>query len=276
MRFHSMPTLFRIAVWILLSLLGALEGFSADSSDPAARWVTVYGWVQTGERLNKAGQPALALGSYIEAHQRLKKLRADHPDFEPEITGFRYEWLESEIQRLDETLDASEHDVMMKYLDFVELLEQGIEERFANKFADSLTTLDIARKQMDELIEKKPESFREAIASQYERLEDNIDWLYGQVNFKERSRQVSSYVPDGVDWGTTKYIRESDLPSERGNMTLSGALFPGVTVPEDAKPSPMKELENDSEETTDSSNPKRAFRMSTRQKPGNEEEESDQ
>lgn len=264
-----MGSVFRILAWIAIVLLGSVGLLVGADTDPAARWVNVYGWVQTGERLADAGQPALALGSFIEASQRLKKLRADHPGYEPEMVEYRSDWLESEIKRLDENLDSSEHDVMMKYLDFVELLEQGIEERFSNKFAEALTTLDIARKQLDELIESKPENFRDAVASQYERLEGNIDWLYGQVSFKERSRSTSSYVPDGVDWGTTQYIRESDLPSIKGNMTLSDNLFPSGTAPEEVVPKPVEMRKKEAKpkpEQTDESNPKRQFRMSSKEK----------
>ncbi len=216
----------KILAAMLLVCSGLVSCFSADEEpDAGTRWVCVYGWLQIGERLAGADQWPLALGSYIEAHRQLDELAKDQPEFEPEIVSYRLLWLEEEIGKTQDRLDSGEHDIMMKYLDFIESFELGQSQRFNNDFKTALATLDIAKTLLDEIIAKKPDEFRHAMAVQYDLLLDSIIWLNSQINFKERSRS-SSFVNDTSDLGTTEFIRESDLPVSYGGAMASGALFP--------------------------------------------------
>lgn len=245
--------------------------------DPAAKWVSVYGWTQTGDRLAAAEQWALAMGSYIESHRQITELAAAHPAYETELVAYRTEKLEETIATAEARLSEDEHQTMMKYLDFIESLELGLEQRFSNQYEAALGTLDIARSLLDELIGKKPPGFREAIDSQYRRLEDNIYWLSSQINYKEASRRRPTVVTDdGRDWGTTRFVKKEDLPDASDGVFASGILFPsslsvnelgGVSVT-DLVPLPAMEEDETPDETAKPDGPPgpaMRFRMNSRQ-----------
>lgn len=241
--------------------------------DPAARWLTVYGWIQTAERLAGADQWPLALGSYLEANRLLAALAGSHPAFEPEMVAYRREALAGTIARTETRLTTDEHETMMKYLDFIESLELGERQRYDNEFEAALGTLGMARAVLDEIIAGKPAEFRAAIAAQYERLQSGIAWLDSQVHFEARSRPTAP-VDDATDWGTTRFVRESDLPGNPNAMAVSLALFPpsvalalssatAAVTPADpiAAPAPAPDPGS-----SDPPGPRR-FRMNSRQDP---------
>lgn len=233
-----------------------LSPVMAEESDPAARWVSVFGWMQTGERLAAANQWPLALGSYIESHRQISELAAKHPEFEPELIAYRSGKLESTISEAEARLTSDEHAIMMKYLDFIESLELGQAQRFRNEFEASLSTLDMAKSLLDDIIARKPAEFREAVDSQYQRLVSSIEWLNAQIDFKERSRRAS-YAKTGDDRGTTQFIKESDLPRSEEGIEASGILFPmSLASLEPAEEPPGdEEIEADLPEVTDESVP---------------------
>jgi len=208
----------------------ACPGVAAER-DPAAEWVSVYGWLQTGEQLAEAGQWPLALGAWMESHQRLDALAEAHPSFEPEMVEYRLEWLEAEIAAARSELSGGEHGIMMKFLDFIESFQRGQDLRFAGEYEKALNELDVARVLLDEIIAEKPDAFREAVSTQAELLDDSIAWCDSQINFEQRSRPTAP-VSDGVDWGTTEFVEREELPAESdGEMVVaSGRLFPGVPV----------------------------------------------
>lgn len=262
----------------------AIAASPPPPEDPAEKWVSVYGWTQTGDRLAAAEQWALAMGSYIESHRQITELAAAHPAFETELVAYRTEKLEETIATADARLSEDEHQTMMKYLDFIESLELGLEQRFSNQYEAALGTLDIARSLLDELIGKKPPGFREAIDSQYRRLEDNIYWLSSQINYKEASRRRPSVVTDdGRDWGTTRFVKKEDLPDASDGVFASGILFPsslsvnelgGVSVT-DLVPLPAKEEDDKPDETAKPDGPPgpaMRFRMNSRQTLDEDEE----
>jgi hypothetical protein len=237
----------------------------AEEADPAAKWLTVYGWIQTAERLATAEQWPLALGSYLEADRQVKALAEAHPDFEPEMVNYRRGALAKTIVETEARLTTDEHEVMMKYLDFIESLELGEAQRYANEYEAAYGTLGMAKSVLDEIIEKKPEGFRDAVASQYARLESSLTWLDSQINFTARSRPGVA-LDDSVDWGTTRFVKASDLPSSRENASLTAELFPGGLVPESGPATPPVEEPATVEpvaETKDSGSVR--FRMSSRQ-----------
>jgi hypothetical protein len=253
-------------------------------ADPAAKWVSVYGWTQTGDRLAAAEQWALAMGSYIESHRQISELAGAHPAFETELVTYRTEKLVETIATVDSRLSEDEHQTMMKYLDFIESLELGLEQRFSNQYEAALGTLDIARSLLDELIAEKPPEFREAIDSQYRRLEDNIFWLSSQINYKEASRRrPAADLSDGRDWGTTRFVKKEDLPDDSDGVFASGILFPsslsvnelaGVSVT-DLVPLPGKEEDEEPDETAKTDGPRgpaMRLRMNGRQPLGKDDE----
>lgn len=204
-------------------------GLTHATGDPGSQWVSAYGWIQTGDRLAAAKLWPLAIGSYIEADRQIKILAESHPEYEPDVVAYRLGKLKEDIEAAQEELTSGEHDIMMKYLDFIESYELGKKQRFENKFEDSLTTLSEARSILDELIEEKPDEFETAVKTQHELLDSSIDWLYSQVSFK---RQVSRVVSagDGYNWGSTQYVKASDLPSSKLPVEPFGGLFPNVPV----------------------------------------------
>jgi hypothetical protein len=229
MRNHFTKRLFLAeASCLLLAVAGvAREPAAAPSEDPAAKWVTVYGWTQTGDRLAAAEQWALAMGSYIESHRQIRELAETHPAYETELVTYRTEKLAETIALADARLSDDGHETMMKYLDFIESLELGLAQRFSNQYEEALGTLDIARSLLDDLIGEKPPEFRAAIDSQYRRLEDNILWLSSQIDYKEASRRrPATIASDGRDWGTTRFVKKEDLPNSADGVFASGMLFP--------------------------------------------------
>lgn len=209
-----------------LVLAVSFAGFlGAADSEPGDRWIAAYGWLQTGEKLAEAEQWPLAMGCFVEAHRQMEAIRKDSPNFEPELVGYRTEKLEVAIADTQERLATGEHDITMKFLDFIESYEKGMGQRFANQFADSLDTLEVARVLLDEIIFENPDEFRDAVDTQYSILHESIGWLDQQLNFKRKAR-VSRFTGDGVEWGTTRFVEEEDLPGEGDTVLTESDLFP--------------------------------------------------
>lgn len=198
---------------------------SAEEADPAAKWLTVYGWIQTADRLAGAGQWPLALGSYLEADRQIKALAVEHPDFEQEMVNYRRNALAATIAETEARLTTDEHEVMMKYLDFIESLELGEAQRYADEYEAAYGTLGMAKAVLDEIIDRKPEEFREAVASQYARLESSLTWLDSQINFSAMSRPAVA-MDGSIDWGTTKFVKAADLPKTTDGAVITADLFP--------------------------------------------------
>jgi hypothetical protein len=205
----------------------------AGASDPSAKWLTIYGWIQTAERLATAGQWPLALGSYLEADRQIQDLAQTHPDFEPEMVNYRRGRLVAAISETEARLTTDEHEVMMKYLDFIESLELGEALRYGNEYEAAYTTLGMAKAVLDEVIGKKPGAFREAVASQYARLESSLAWLDSQIQFTAVSRPGTA-VDDSTDWGTTRFVKAADLPTSRPEASVTSELFPVGLVSDSA------------------------------------------
>ncbi|MEC5126311.1 hypothetical protein VSU19_06090 [Verrucomicrobiales bacterium BCK34] len=257
--------------WLFVIFLVMGIALAEEKEDPGSRWVSAYGWIQTGDRLASVELWPLAIGSYIEADRQIKILAEEHPEFEPDVVAYRLEKLKEDIEVAQEALTSGEHDIMMKYLDFIESYELGKKQRFENKFEDSLSTLSEARSILDELIEEKPNEFETAVETQHELLDDSIDWLYSQVSFKRQESRVVS-VGDGYDWGSTQYVKESDLPSSKVPVEPFGGLFPNVPVVEspveddDVKVAMEKEVQAGEKKSAESPGGGMRFRMNSRAK----------
>lgn len=232
-----------------------------EGGDPAAKWLGAYAWIQTAERLAESDQWPLALGSYLEANRRIAELAAAHPDFEPEMVAYRREALATTIASTEERLTDDEHETMMKYLDFVESLESGEAQRYANRFEEARGTLGMAKALLEEIVEKKPETFRSAVAWQLDRLESSLAWLDSQLNWSRRPpRRAAASFDSSIDWGTTRFVKAEDLPKAAEGGAVAGALFPGGPL-DAAEPSD----ETEKEESAAASTGPRRFRMSSRQ-----------
>lgn len=264
------------AAFALVSVGGGLSMSVGAEEDPAGHWVSAYGWLKTGERLAEAELWPLALGSFIESHRQVRDLREAYPDFEPEMISYRLERLVEQIDIAREGLEPGEHEIMRKYVDFIDSFEHGLELRFSNDYAKALDTLDIAKVLLDEIIRENPDDFQEAVETQYHLLQDSIVWLDQQINYRQRSRP-SVYVGDGVNWGTTEFVSQSDLPGGGETVFTEAALFPGggvgVGITGEGAPGPADGAdetepaaggESDSSASTHDS--PLGFRMSSRQK----------
>lgn len=210
-----------IAAGALACLIGTMP---AEEDSPEERWLSAYAWVQTGDRLAAANQWPLALGSYLEARTQIEELTGKFPGFEPEVVSYRLELLDQAISGAEQLLTTDEHDVMMKYLDFIESLKEGERLRYARDFRNAHTTLALARSILDEIIATKPSEFRNAVESQHQRLDSALTWLEEQLDIRTR-RPSSATLPDTVDWGTTRFVKEEDLP-KGSTAPIRSTLFP--------------------------------------------------
>jgi|GEM_PF-1837808 len=207
------------------------SGVEEREAEASELWVSAFSWMQTGGNLAKARQWPLALGSYIEALQKFQMVSREFPEFEPELVTFRIRTLEETVRSTQKNLASDDHDVMMQYLDFVESVEKGMELRYQNKFEEALPALRFAQSLLDEIIAKRPSDFRAAVDSQYLRLEENIEWMEAQLNWKNRSLpQVAASGREIL--GTTEFIKESDMPTN-AMVAMSGYLFPNVPAPQE-------------------------------------------
>lgn len=250
-----------------LVLAGMLYGVAAEE-DAGSRWLSVYSWLRTAERLAGEGHLPLALGGYLEASRRLEELAKFDPNFEPEMVAYRREALSLAVAGLEGGMTDDEHGTMMRFLDFVESLEAGERQRYGNDFAAAYETLSLARSVLEELTAEKPDSFLEAVAAHSARLDSSLDWLGQQLEFKAASALASRPPATGTtaDWGTTRFVKLSDLPASSGSGELAPALFPasllaagraGTTVSPSA-PVPGAESREAAGKTV-------RFRMSSRQ-----------
>ena len=267
--------LFRVNALTLAASFSISAGVAAaqevpdppEFPEPGTRWVYVYGWVQAGEKLVKAEQWPLALGSFVEAEAQLKKLKADAPDFEPEIVSFRLNWLAKEIEEMQGNLGGGDHDIMTKYLDFIESFEQGQSERFNNEFEKAYDTLTIAKVLLDEIIAERPVEFQVAMETQYDMLLDSLIWLDSQLTFKA-SFSRKPVVVDTNDWGTTEFVDHLDMPTSEGAVVLSSRLFPPTQVNIAVAPFQSELSDHDlplQSETEGEREPLPTFRMSSKQ-----------
>lgn len=266
--------------WYCLALcLAPVFTAVAEDFDPAEAWDRAYSWLQTGERLAESGQWSLAMGGFIEAHRQMKEIQEVHPSFEPELVAYRVGKLDEMIADAQGRLPPGGTAITTKFLDFIESYDEGMRLRFSNRYAEALDTLDVAKVLLDEIIYENPDQFRDAVDTQYTFLHSSLAWLDQQINYRQRSRRVT-HVPDGVEWGTTEYVSESDLPGERDAVLPSAELFPNRPTPDQIRdlqtvPGVLEsnagnpegepgEKENPSGGGRDSRLP--AFRMSSKQK----------
>lgn len=262
----------RLRSWMVVACLFLPWAPVRGEDDPAAKWLTIYGWIQTADRLAGAGQWPLALGSYLEADRQIRALAAAHPGFEPKMIAYRSEALAATIAGTEARLTTDEHEVMMKYLDFIESLELGEAQRYANEYEAAYATLGMAMALLEEIIGNKPAEFREAVASQHARLESSLTWLDSQINFTAMTRP-GVVVGDDIDWGTTRFIKAGDLPSGQEGVPVTAALFPGIPASAAREPlgdaatgeTAVVETEEDSPAEPDKPGGPARFRMSSRQ-----------
>lgn len=215
-------------VLAIVIFLFSISGFTQEK-EPNEKWVDAFIWSQTGDNLAASEQWPLALGSYMEAHIQVEKIAENHPSYEPEIVAYRLERLEESMAKMEDKLTAGDHDITMKFVDFIESFEQGQEQRFDNEFKAAYETLLFARRLLDEIIAENPNDFQSAVSTQAEILDESISFLDSQINFR-RSTRPSTTLPDGIDWGTTRYVKESDLPKSDEEIGIGSFLFPGVEM----------------------------------------------
>lgn len=247
-----------VAVIALLGWRAAAD----ETRNPAQKWVSVHAWIQTGERLASSGQWPLALGSYLEARRQVEEVAAAHPGFEPEMVALRRDRLAASIADAEARVTDDEHEVMMRYLDFIESLEAGEAQRYADQYEVAHATLTVAKALLEEIVAVKPEAFRSAVAPQFARLDSSLTWLESQIDFKTRKvPPVRAFHDDSIDWGTTRYLKPEELPVGAGGLPGPSVLFPGV--PLEAPAAAKAESDGKAGEARGGPTPPR-FRMNSR------------
>ena len=272
-----MPLLLKSSVVKRLLLVGTFFVSTATAwseEEPSEAWGRAYSWLQTGERLAANEQWALAMGSYIESFRQMKAIREAHPNYEPELVNYRIDRLEEMIEETEPKLPLGGNAITMKFLDFIESYDLGMKQRFANQYSESLGTLDIAKVILDEIIFENPDKFREAVDTQYTIMHESIEWLEQQISYRARKPRAT-YTSDGVDWGTTEFVKEKDLPADDDNILMSGSLFSRGPDPSQVRGlTTISGMEEDDEKKEESEEKKEdekktglpGFRMSSKQK----------
>lgn len=254
-----------------LAVLVGINAAPANETAPAEAWSRAYSWLQAGERLAESDQWALTMGAYIETFRQMKAIRNASPSYEPELVNYRIEKLEEMIEETEPKLPPGGNLITMKFLDFIESYDLGMEQRFSGQFSEALATLDIAKVILDEIIFENPDEFRDAVDTQYTILHDSIGFLEQQISYRARKPR-QTYVSDGIDWGTTEFVKGKDLPTGGDEILMSGSLFPrgpdpatirGISssIPELTEKKEPAEMES---EKKNSGPP--GFRMSSKQK----------
>lgn len=283
MTLSAMPPLSKASAVKWLLLVGTFFVSTPScwgGEEPSETWGRAYSWLQTGERLAANEEWALAMGSYIETFRQMKAIREAHPSYEPELVNYRIDRLGEMIEEIEPKLPPGGNSITMKFLDFIESYDLGMKQRFSNQYSESLATLDIAKVILDEIIYENPEEFRDAVDTQYSIMHKSIEWLERQITYRARKPRAT-YTSDGVDWGTTKFVKEGDLPADGDTILMSGSLFssgpdPGqvrgfTTIPELENNEEKKE-ESKEEDGDDQKPGLPGFRMSSKQKESPEAE----
>lgn len=265
-----------------IALACVLASVLMAEDDPDSMWVDAYAWLQAGENLEKAGALPLSLGSLIEAQERFEELRDRHPEFEPELVGYRIEALGARISELQPRLAEGEIETMTRYLEFIRAYGEGMEMRFSGRFEDALDALNDATLLLDQIIIEKPDEYRDAIDTLYGLLHGSVGWIEEQLGARRRSVSTT-FVADSRDLGTTRFVTASDLPADGDSVLPTAELFPALPDPADiadlrtlpgsgssVDPEPEPEDAIDPEPGNGPTLP--AFRMNSRQQSGNRPE----
>ncbi|MEO0414687.1 MAG: hypothetical protein AAF226_07025 [Verrucomicrobiota bacterium] len=199
-------------------------------------WGKAFSWYRTGKSMADAGAPPLALGSYIESLTHFGELQHHFPDYEKEIIDFRAEAIQEEVESIQATLTPDDRNILIDFIDFIESLKQGEEQRFSGESkSEALSTLRYTRELLNKVKKDRPEPVTLALANYENRLDDGIDWLNKQIEHQNRLMKpgVNQTIlkATGKDrfYGTTKFLSAEDLPDEPGGLP-SGDLFPPMTA----------------------------------------------
>lgn len=93
---------------LLIGVLGWLmSGYAIAQVSPQDRYLQIYLIIQEADKLESSGQGASARARYEVALERLNKLKADHPSWEPTIVTYRIGYCRDRIKALQGVADAN-------------------------------------------------------------------------------------------------------------------------------------------------------------------------
>ena len=174
----------------------------------------------------------LALANSSAALEEFEKLAEDFPGFQPRLIGFRREELKTQIVHANESMNAGEHGVALRYQEILESTRTGVSSRMTLDFEAAYRFLANAQWQLESLMEDEADSLAEALADQKAYLDQ----------ITEASREALVKLPEG---GVTAHLIEKDLASrfsldrdqlpdfqasEPSASGMSSALFPDELV----------------------------------------------
>ena len=93
----------RIAVVILLLTLAGVS----RASGPDDQYLDIYNEVLQADNLQKNGHAPQAVERYLEAQSALKKLQAEHPNWNSDIVNFRLDYVAEQLQTLAKAMPAA-------------------------------------------------------------------------------------------------------------------------------------------------------------------------
>ncbi len=213
-----------VLFFFVASIVRISFGFNVEAA--VDQWSRAYSWLQTGRNLTASGCEDLALASYREALVQFEKVASDFPDYETQLVNYRLERLKEEIGAVTSRLSPESVAVADDYLAFIHLLDRVDELRYQAQRDEALVALQQARAALEAIVEKNPDSYGPAVASQTSSIAEQIGMLEASAARKRVkapvvARSTSSYTPRGR--GTTEYVQLEDLPSTPS--AISGVLL---------------------------------------------------
>lgn len=213
-------------------LVSWCPGLGKASEDARERWLHAYVLVQTGRELGERELWPLALANYSAALEEFERLADDFPGFQPRLVSFRSEELKRQIAHANESMNAGEHDVALRYQDILESTRTGVSCRMTLNFETAYRYFANARWQLEALLEDEGESLAGALVEQRAYLD----------RVTEASRDALLEEPEGgikahhieMDLASRLSIDRDQLPSFRESEPtasgMSSALFPDELV----------------------------------------------
>ena len=202
------------------------------SSDPQERWLHAYVLVQTGEFLGESELWPLALANFSAALQEFEDLSVDYPEFQPRLISYRREELKRRIGEANESMNAGEHGVALRYQEILESTRVAVRSRMRLDHETAYRFFSEAQWQLEALREEGAPELSAALTDQQDYLDE----------ITESSRDLLIREPEGglkahnieKDLAERLSIAVSELPSfqeiEPSASGMSSALFPDELV----------------------------------------------
>jgi hypothetical protein len=193
------------------------------ADDPSDRWMHAFVLLQTGSQLGERELWPLAIANYVTALEYFEKLATENPEYEPALIRFRVEDLKKRIITANESMNASDHDIVMHYIDFIETSNQGQNFRYTLRFAESYPLLSMALLQIEDLIDLRPDELGPALADQRAHLESIVEDTRNQLMKDAEGAKILNEIEKRFHFANA--ILGIELPRDP-EVALSPELFP--------------------------------------------------